>query len=49
MMNDEEEDDDDDDDDDGDDDDVRAGAVEMHMDMSQQEFWAEIYRESAGG
>ena len=27
---------------------VRACAVEMHMDMSQEAFCAEIYRENAG-
>ena len=27
---------------------VRACAVEMHMDMSQEPFCAEIYRENAG-
>ena len=26
---------------------VRACAVEMHMGMSQEAFWAEIYRENA--
>jgi len=27
---------------------VRACAVEMHMDMSEDAFWAGIYRENAG-
>jgi len=27
---------------------VRACAVEMHMDMSQEAFCAEMYRENAG-
>jgi hypothetical protein len=27
---------------------VRACAVEMHMEMSQEAFCAEIYRENAG-
>ena len=27
---------------------VRAGAVEMHMDISQEPFCVEIYRENAG-
>ena len=27
---------------------VRACAVEMHMNMSQEAFYAEIYRENAG-
>ena len=27
---------------------ARACAVEMHMDMSQEAFCAEIYRENAG-
>ena len=27
---------------------VRAFAIEMHMDMSQEAFFADIYRENAG-
>ena len=27
---------------------VRACAIEMHMGMSQEAFYAEIYRENAG-
>jgi hypothetical protein len=27
---------------------VRACAVEMHMDMSQQPFYAKIYKKNAG-